>query len=474
MLKSVLKTTMYRVGALICVLLCDSAATFVTGFRSKVCEASTPVGKDIRFFDQRPQGKISPTVLGMQQFDISKPVFDLYAFRSIRGDALTKYNSLNQSEPLRINLSALCCLIFLSLPTLTSEVNGVPLTLPQTGISVLVAIVSAASFVRECQKRSRQLTRMEKELFALDLQVRPPASLLADRPFGDAVSIRSIQEYGGGPRILALYSETADTMERVLNDLRVIGKRLVQAEVLVVPIIKQGKIPSERNEWLATAEYPKEWMEYFQSLASEEDALFKWFGLSSTGRSFGSGAGEPPSWLQLMGQHLRPLDIVDPEDSVDSTMGTEDSKAILQLQRQFYDALTNGKLEQLESVFANDTTKEVTDVLAQGGRLDSWKFCLEDDARPKGMKVGNTDVTVESTTCVFSTAIEFPVTDGLADARLLALQEWKRADTDHEWKLVKHQTIPWSVDVPAAGTLICDCRGCVSLVRGNQRKRFGG
>eukprot|EP00977_Amphora_coffeiformis_P008442 scaffold1912_cov167-Amphora_coffeaeformis.AAC.41 len=292
---------------------------------------------------------------------------------------------------------------------------------------------------------------MEKELFALDLQLRPPASLFADRPFGDAFSIRTIQEYGGGPRVLALYSETVDTMESALNDLRVIGKRLVQAKVLVVPIVKEGKLGIERNEWLATAASPSKWIEYFNSLASKEDTPFKWFGLSSSGRSFGSGAGSPPSWLQLMGQHLRPLDIIDPEESVDTTAQSKDGKEILGLQQQFYDALTTGKLEQLEEVFVREKTKEVTDVVAQGGRLDSWKFCLEDDARPEGMKVGNVDVTLESPTRAFSTAIEFPVADGLTDARLLAIQQWQRSDANERWKLVQHQTIPWSVDVPAAG-----------------------
>ena len=465
---------MNKPGTLICVLLCGGVAAFAPATRTKVIrKLSSHDTKDIRF-QQRLRGILSPTSLSMQQFDISKPVFDLYAFRSIRGDALAKYNSLNQSEPLRINLSALCCLGFLSLPTLSNEVNDVPLTLPQTGVSILVAIASAASFLRECQKRSRQLTRMEKELFALDLQLRPPASLLADRPFGDVFSIRSIQEYGGGPRVLALYSKTADTMERALNDLRVIGKRLAQAKVLVVPIVKEGKLGLERNEWLARAETTSEWIEYFDSLASEEDTPFKWFGLSSTGRSFGSGAGSPPSWLQLMGQHLRPLDIIDPEESIDATAQSQDEKEILGRQQKFYDALTTGKLEQLEEVFVADKTKEVSDVVAQGGRLDSWKFCLEVDARPEGMKVGNADVTVESPSRAFSTAIEFPVADGITDARLLAIQQWQRSDANDPWKLVQHQTIPWSVDVSAAGTLICDCRGCVSLVRGSQRRTFGG
>ena len=421
--------------------------------------------------------------LHMQQYDISKPVFDLYALRSVRGDALTKYNSLNQSEPLRINLYALGVLVFLSLPALSNDVNGVPLTLPQAGVSILGAVGSTFFFIRECQKRSRQLTRIEKELVARDLRLRPPASVLADRPFGDALSIRSLQEYGGGPRVLALYSATAGEMKKVLASLRVFGKRLTQANVLVIAIVRQGNLDADRCTWLATPGNPKDWIDYFDSLSVDDTndksplQTFKWFGLSNTGRSFGSGAGEPPSWLQLFGQHLRPLDIIDPEDTPldDSSVASSTTvQAVLGQQQVFYDALTNGKLAQLESVFLRNETQQVTNVMNEGGRLDSWKYCLEDGSRPEGMKIGNADVVMETETRAFSTCIEYPVADGLVDARLLAVQEWMREDTSSDWKIVQHQTIPWTTDVAAAGTLICDCRGCVSLVRGNQRRTFGG
>ena len=48
--------------------------------------------------------KPTTTRLYANQFDITKPTFDLLSFRQIRSDALLRYNSLNQSEPLRINL----------------------------------------------------------------------------------------------------------------------------------------------------------------------------------------------------------------------------------------------------------------------------------------------------------------------------------------------------------------------------------
>lgn len=82
----------------------------------------------------------------------------------MRGDALAKYSSLNQ---LRINLSALLAFTFLVSPWLAQELNDIPLTLPQTIGAGVGAWARAGVFVRECQRRSRQLTRLEKELTAL-------------------------------------------------------------------------------------------------------------------------------------------------------------------------------------------------------------------------------------------------------------------------------------------------------------------
>jgi hypothetical protein len=54
--------------------------------------------------------------MSANQFDVAKPVFDLFALRSFRGDALLRYNTLNQSEPLRINLYGLLAFALFSAP----------------------------------------------------------------------------------------------------------------------------------------------------------------------------------------------------------------------------------------------------------------------------------------------------------------------------------------------------------------------
>jgi hypothetical protein len=117
---------------------------------------------------------------------------------------------------------------------------------------------------------------------------------------------------------------------------------------------------------------------------------------------------------------------------------------------------------------------KVSAVIEQGGRLDPWSACLEEGARPSGMKLAGADALVISDTEAYSTVVEFPVTPGLEEATLLAVQKWTRKDSSESWKLAIHETIPWSAERSAGGILLCDCRGCVALTRGPDRRTFGG
>lgn len=120
-------------------------------------------------------------------------------------------------------------------------------------------------------------------------------------------------------------------------------------------------------------------------------------------------------------------------------------------------------------------------VVKAGGRIDSWKTCLAEGARPSNMKTSGSDVLVVSPSLAYSTCVEFPVVDNVGydnassfGATLLAVQRWEK-DTDiNKWKLEYHSTIPWSTDTRAGGTLRCDCRGCVALTRSPERRTFGG
>jgi hypothetical protein len=424
----------------------------------------------------------------MSQFDTTKPVFDLYSLRQVRGDALTKYSSLNQSEPLRINLAALFAFTFASTPFLAPDLAGQSLTAPQTALALAGATFSASAFYRECQRRSKQLTRLEKELKALSLAVRLPANLLADAPFGAPVSIRQLQKKMG-TRILAV-TGTKLELQAVVQELSVLGRRLVQASAIVVLIPDDSAANSKeaaltldtRPAWLAQAGALQDWKDYFEDLTGnsgsqeEQGALsfntkLKWFGLSASGRSFGSGQGSAPEWLEVLGQHLRPVVLLD-EDDPPAVQMTDDNKiesVILQQHNAFYRALTYGNLEEMRTVYDPLDAEAVNKVAQAGGRLDEWTTCLAEGNRPAGMKVADADVTVVSQDTAYSTCIEFPA--AMQGATLLAVQKWIRRDD--KWLLAKHQTIPWA-DRSAAGTLICDHRGCVSLVRTPEKRTFGG
>jgi hypothetical protein len=494
-----------------------------------------------------------------QQYDLSKPVFDLYAGRQVRGDALAKYNTLNQSEPLRINLAAFGVLFFLALPALLEEVarDGVTTGISSSTTASLVgdgvassvmssslplapmlacyasAVASAVVFWQQKSRRSRQLTRFEKELKAVALSIRLPNNILADRRYGNVQTIRALQQ-SSTLRLIAV-SGNKHELRSALQELQVLANRLVQSSTYVVVVATDGSKESDwglandskssKRAWLVQPGDPEEWQLYFASLSSpnsnsskeaslsssSSSSSLQWFVLSATGRSVGSGTSPNPSWLQLMGQHMRPTVLLDPNDTtttIQTTSSTGDKSdgqvqvdEILNQQERFYKALTSGNLKEMEAIFGKDDDGEddslnahytesdaVTNVIKDGGRLDAWKTCLEDGARPAGLVYGNADVTIldnteEDDVVCYSSCVEFPAMEDMAKAKnsnmaatptLLAVQKWSRrslsssskSESSSSWKLVQHQTIPWTDDRPALGTLICDCRGCVSLVRG--------
>jgi len=489
-----MKLLLSSIAAMSCLLLLAvSSDAFAPGARQQHLASSQRsalqfrTAREGRYFKREHQHtRSSSSLLMAQQFDVSRPQFDLYALRQVRGDALTKYNSLNQSEPLRINLSLLLSLTFASSPWLAQELNGVALTLPQTAVAVVGALGCAYTFVRECQARSRQLTRLEKELQALQLPIKLPTNRLADAAFQKPLPIMPILK-ALNCRIVAV-SGSSEKLRDTLLTFRVLGQRLQQANTFVVVVPTDAEDvrdllsgEEQRFAWLADPGDLQAWKDYFSILAASSDNdqqngtsySFRWFGLTPSGRSFGSGTLEP-SWIQVFGKSLPPVEVLDEDDvNVESVASSASSvgRDIMNCQQQFYDALTNGNMDAMMGIMdKQNLDPEVSSVVEQGGRLDSWDNCLEDGARPAGMKVSGCDCYLVDDTTAYSTCVEFPA--AIEGSSLLAVQKWKLGDSG--WKLQQHQTIPWTVDVPAAGTLICDQRGCVSLVRTNERRTFGG
>lgn len=449
------------------------------------------------------------------QFDMSKPTFDLLSFRPIRSDALLRYNSLNQSEPLRINLYLLASISLLFYPTWCESVTGEVATPVSIAATSLGGIGCAALFWRERSRRSKQLFRMEKELNAEQLLVRY-------MPFDSAISSTRytvrLGDLKGKKRILAVRG-MKEQIAPVWDTVCALRNRLMQSSTLVVFVPTDG---STRNDWgwetSSTAPWLAEarnadgqveedgWLSYFRdlldkgdksSIASTKDAHnvdrnLAWFVLNFRGRSVASGLGDAPRLLELLGQQLQPMEFMDEINEAaglreeDSTLSSTSVKHILSCQRRFYNVLTTcSDANEMQPVFSSNHAVEVNEVINGGGRMDAWDKCLAPDARPAGMVVCDSDAWIphENAKVAYSTCIEFPQNNavGSSGTTLLAMQRWVRDDDvattmegDGGWKLELHQTIPWSVGSKAGGTLRCDCRGCVALTRSPERRTLGG
>lgn len=411
------------------------------------------------------------------QFDVSKPVFDILSLRSVRGDAIIRYDSLNQSEPLRINLFGILTLTLLAAPALSEALGNEEMGTVGTIASILAAVGSFALFIGETKSRDKQLIRIEKELNTEYLQLRLPMNALADSRFTKPAPLAQLKGLSNPPRIIAICGSKTELRES-LKSLSIIGRRLQQATAYVVAVPTDGSRPSDWNlptdypGWLAEAHDLPSWLQYFDDLSPDDStAQFRWFGLNSNGRSFGSGVGESPQWIQILGQHLRPTALLDDSDAAVSSTAVAE---ILKAQEAFYSALTTGNLEGMNKLVSAVTSEQVTEVVEAGGRVDDWKACLADGARPEGMTISGADAVVVSDTEAYSTIVEFPTNTGFDTATLLAIQQWGRSSSSEEWKLLLHETIPWSPEAKAQGTLRCDCRGCVALTRAPERRTFGG
>ncbi len=305
------------------------------------------------------------------QFDVSRPVFDLLALRTVRGDALIRYDALNQSEPLRITLYTLLAMSCFAVPSLSQAVGYDELSLPATVGSYAVGFSSVGLLVRECTRRSRQLTRIEKELNTETLPIRLPTNILADVPYTRPTTLKDLRNLSNPPRIIAI-SGTKAKLDQALVGLSVFGRRLQQATVYVVIVPTDGSkiseltIPATSSSipWLADASNQIVWQEYFQSLTSDRKgsanqmASFQWFGLNSSGRSFGSGEEEIPLWLQLLGQHLRPTEILgDADDSFPNA-----DPMLLESVASFYGSLTTGDFKGIGTIFSSNESPQVSEV----------------------------------------------------------------------------------------------------------------
>ena len=426
-------------------------------------------------------------------FDLTRPSFDLLTLRSVRGDALLRYETLNQSEPLRINLYGLLALSSFAYPTLSESVLLEPASLVGVIASSVVGFGGLGLFVRECMSRGRQLNRIERELNAGLLQLKMASS----NPFASSLyrmmPVLDLSSMKGGRgkmgRRIIVISGTSDVLAETLEEFRPLGRRLDQSRTIVVTIPTDGGDGGGDNTifgipvnemirsgcWLAKAENVNDWISYFGDLVSGDGnnennddtrGRLAWFGLNEGGRSFSSGSGvdraSRPNVLELLGRKLGPFDMLDIDDptltfssSLSSTSKekdedengmTNDERDVLNAQQCFYNTLTNNDVSNDASRMRNEiflqrtvNVPEVDDVIAAGGRIDLWEKCLndEDGSRPSGMVSSGRDVSIVSSHLAYTTCVEFPggrSGGGMYDndATLLAIQRWIKIDDDEE------------------------------------------
>ena len=256
-----------------------------------------------------------PTLqLDRKGIDFSQQQFDLLSLRSFRRDALLQYDATNQSEPLRIALTFLGVLFFLTLPSILSEAGttvssstpygmdpasmasrsgggGAGQALLVNAAASLGALGSGALFLRNRAARTSRIAKIDQEYMLGDFRVSYRG-----------VRTCPLRELRGKRRVIAVVGSSTD---EIVKQAAIYRRRLEAAEVVLVPVYDASTapnfVPEAAPSWLWQAAEPAEWREYFNGLLSSrglgegEDA---WLGLTYRGRTFGSALGKPPACEQ--------------------------------------------------------------------------------------------------------------------------------------------------------------------------------
>lgn len=245
-------------------------------------------------------------------------------------------------------------------PTLTSSLGAAG-----------VGVATAALFWRERSRRSNQLRRMEKELNAGGLYVKLPVNtaISSIRPQVRLMELRSKQ------RMVAIRGSKEQLKSSgVIDTLCVLRRRLIQSQTLAVIIPTDGtsRVDWGLNDdqlgdalWLGDACNLAEWDDYFNELVDNPGNQLAWFALNFKGRSIASGLNEAPRLLELLGQQLQPMEILDECDEAEVLDGDNMStvKQILEKQKDFYKILTDSDDEaQMKSIYSKKLTDEVNEV----------------------------------------------------------------------------------------------------------------
>lgn len=364
---------------------------------------------------------------------LQKPEFDLLSLREWRRETLVRYAAANQSEPLRILLFSVLGLALLFAQPIAESIGA-----PDPDPILAYYAGSAASFSllnRERLRRTRRLVRLEREVRVSDLEI-------VLQPTPGAQQRKSLRSLRNEFRVVAVNTDAVDFEARAL------ATRLRASRVLVVSP-KGEASPVDQSEYQSIFTDLLSSDQSWEAPSEQEPTKGGWFALGFSGRSVASGVGSP-DLLELLGSVYPPLDFQAPEPPISSE----------QVAKRFYDALLEGTANDVVDVFS---ATELSSAIDEASRIDDWSKQLQDGARPTGLVVGNADFLTNGDAAV-STAIE--LVPDVPDGTLLALQRWNMEDG--EWKLVSHETVPFTPGKTAAALLRCDRRGCVAFTQGGK------
>ncbi|CAJ1329421.1 unnamed protein product [Effrenium voratum] len=381
--------------------------------------------------------------------------FDPLSLQDFRREALIQYSNTNQSEPLRILIY-----FFLTICGLISPAFA-PSNAPWWYFALAIGLTLGFGllFLREREKRTAQLVRLEREYAIGDLTLE----------FWNVTAPKTcqLQALRSEKRLVALYG-SFQQVTRALHSALPYRRRFEQSDVLILPVCSSlegseeaafGAFGTETllrqaRPWLAKARKLRRWRSYFESLLESKDQRSEsglWVGLNFRGRVFGSDFGAPV-WDELLAATppAAPLSSTEPRCSWAEGLEAE--------QERFYQSLCEGDEAAVRAMFAKIDDAELSSVLQVDGQrsnLSTWDVVLSLQNRPQ-LRTASSDCVISDKTAI-TTCIEFPV----LGPTLLATQTWTREGDI--WRLLSHRSIPYATQTEARVALRCDHRGCIAF-----------
>lgn len=195
----------------------------------------------------------------------------------------------------------------------------------------------------------------------------------------------SVRQLRNKRRLMAFYGDKT-YLKRALREAAVYRRRYMTSQMAVLAVSSDGSKREDwdlpvgakdaQGSWLWGPASEQEWKGYFEELLEgkmqDSGETGSWIALNMRGRSCASGLGFPII-DELLGSKMPPMNIMSREDSIVGLNKDDgDVKALYDAQAKFYECLTQGKVEEMRSMWGDEQDSGVTEFIGLGGRLDPW------------------------------------------------------------------------------------------------------